>query len=180
MKPAILGIVIVLSLISAGAIFYASAAFNPVPTAPIEQLYSNGVYGISFSYPEGYLLSEQSDEDAYRITLIHKEDAVPVVGGGEGPRAITLEIYPHTPGLDLTGWLRSTPQSNVSLGSGEITSFDLYGTPAAEYSWSGLYEGRTIAFLHEERVYVVSVTYNSPQDPIVGAYVSLLSSLRVR
>ena len=180
MKPTVLGIVIVLALIAAGAIFYAGSAFAPAPAPAPEQLYSNGVYGMSFSYPAGYLLSEEATDDGYRITLIKSEDAVPVVGGGEGPVAITLDIREIPVGLDLEGWIRGIPESNFALGPGELSKETVGGTDALRYSWSGLYEGESVALIHQGRVFLFSVTHTSPADQIRIDFEALLLSLRLR
>jgi len=180
MKPIILGIVLVLAVAVTGYLFFISPATPEVAHTPSMNLYANGTYGISFSYPENYVLSEQEyAQDHYVITLIREEDAVPVIGAGEGPTAITFEIYGQEEGATLSDWL-SDPRSNFQLGDGTYASTTVSGNDAVHYGWSGLYEGETTAFLHEGNLIAVSVTYMSPSDPIRATYDAVLASLTLR
>lgn len=185
MKGPLLGIIVVLALLGMAAIFYAGPALAPEQIPPVEQLYSNGVYGISFSYPVGYLLSEEdmtgpNDPHHYVITLIREEDAVPVVAGGEGPTAITIDIYSKGESEDMPAWLRAHPESNFALGDGTLADMSVGGAHASRYSWSGLYEGETTAFFHNNWTILVSVTFMSSADQMRADYEYLLDSFRLR
>lgn len=183
MKPTVLSIVIVLALLATGAIFYGGNALTPIASAPVEQTYANELYGISFSYPAGYLLAEDDvgtvDRTHHVITIIKEEDAVPRVNS-EGPTAITFDFYQndHDP-VSLIQWL-STPESNLALGDGTYASTTVSGIDAVRYTWSGLYQGETIALLHEGDIITVSVTYMSPGDQIKSDFASVLDSVRLR
>lgn len=168
---------------------YFAASFlrtnNPaVVGTPIEKVtYHNSVYGISFSYPKGYVLSEGERGNAerahYAIVLIAETDAAPPVNG-EGPTAITIDIYQNN--LDkqsLLGWLKGTAVSNFKLGDGTYVTTTVQGKEAVAYRWSGLYEGETTAFLHKENVIAASVTWLTPEDKIVANYRELISSVRL-
>ncbi len=181
MKPVVLGIVIALALSAAAYLFLSAPAPLPeTPSAVGTSLYANGTYGVSFAYPAGYLLSEgETGEGSYAVTLIREEDAVPVIGAGEGPTAVTLEFVPASEDFTLSDWLAS-PRSNFHLSDGTYASTTAAGKEAVHYGWSGLYEGETTAFLHEDWVVAVSVTYFSPADPIRSAYEQILETLRVR
>ena len=177
MKPAVLGIVIILALLITGAFFYGgNLLMPPQQEATNQNLYANGVYGIAFQYPSRYLLAEQEVEAGhYTITLIEEADAV-LPENGEGPTAITIDIYE---GNDLlTDWL-ATANSNFNLGDGTHASTSVSGTEALSYRWSGLYEGETTAFLHNGNVIAVSVTYMSREDTIRADYYALLASLNL-
>jgi hypothetical protein len=183
MKGPIIGIVIVLALLGAGAIFFAESAFNPAPPASLEQLYANELFGISFSYPVGYVLAEAEvgvlGRTHHVITIIAEADAIPRANS-EGPTAITIDVYQNdTNPLTLSEWL-ATDESNLRLGSGETTAGMIQDTEVVQYAWSGLYEGETIAFLHNDRIIAVSVTYMSKSDPLYAVSQSLLDSLRLR
>ncbi|MGB4076253.1 MAG: hypothetical protein WBK28_00930 [Minisyncoccia bacterium] len=181
MKGSVVGIVIVLALIAAGALFYAGSALTPTPPAPIEQLYSNGTYGISFSYPSGYVLSEKRtiEDGAHHITVVKETDTVPE--GGEGPPALSLDIYPIPKDTEtITDFIETASISNFGLGDGTYTTLLMGSTNAVRYAWSGLYEGETVAFLHNGRVIMISVTFISPTDPIRTDFDALLTSLRLR
>src|SRR5262245_29256581 len=105
MKGEVLGIVIALALLATGTIFFAGTIF--MPQAPALQNYANDAYGITFSYPEGYVLSEKdvnavNEPRHHVVTIIREEDAVPRVNS-EGPTAITLDFYESS--STLAEWL---------------------------------------------------------------------------
>lgn len=179
MRPTVLGIVIVLALLAAGAIFYGGSAFQA--PAPALQSYANDTLGISFTYPAGYVLSENEvgtpDHPHYALTIIREEDAAPRANG-EGPTAITLDFYEADASTTLALWLASSA-SNLALGDGTLASTTVDSTDAARYSWDGLYHGETTAFFHKGNIAAVSVTYMSPADQIRADYEALLASLRL-
>ncbi len=179
MKPIALGIAVTLAVLAAAYLFIATPALAPLGE-DVGQVYANDTYGISFSYPEGYVLSEgQVGEGLYVIQLIREEDAVPVVAGGEGPTALTIEIVSVGEEFTLDDWLKA-PTSNFQISDGTYTSRMTAGLPSVHYNWSGLYQGETVALLHEKAAVALSVTYHSPTDPIRAAYDEVLSSLRLR
>lgn len=181
MKSPIIGIVIVLALLATGAIFYAGSAIAPAPTEPVMQSYANDALGVAFTYPPGYLLTENEvgtlDRKHYVITIIREEDAVPRVNS-EGPTAITLDFYQADEKETLNNWL-STNESNFTLGDGTLASTSVDGTEGVRYVWDGLYQGETTSFVHNENVVAVSVTYMSPADQIRADYEALLASLKL-
>lgn len=183
MKGPIIGIVIVLALLATGAIFYASDALQAVPAAPVEQTYANDLFEFSFSYPTGYLLAESEvgvlGRTHHVISIIKEEDAVPRVNS-EGPTAVTVDIYQNdTKPQTLEEWAQSD-ESNAKLGDGVMTEGTVDGAPSLRYTWSGLYQGETTVFLHNDRIVAVSVTYMSQADDIYAVYGMLLNSLRLR
>ncbi len=138
--------------------------------------YENGTFGISFAYPEGYVLNEAARADGHHgIVLLRMQDSeIPV--NGEGPPSISVDIRPSNE-QTLSGWIRNAPESNFALSPDGTTSpTTVGGTEALSYRWSGLYEGETTAFLHEGNVIAVSVAWLAPEDPQVGAYRALLAS----
>jgi len=144
--------------------------------------YQSGTYGISFSYPEGYVMREENRGDMGRaheaIVLVREEDSM-IPENGEGPTAITFDFYGNSAEQStLQDWL-ADPYSNFQLGSGEYASTTVSGTDAVQYRWSGLYEGESTAFLHRDTIIVVSVTYFSPEDQNVAVYREILQSLQL-
>jgi len=184
MKPAVLGIVVILALLITGAFFYGGNLMNPpAPQIAENNLYANGVYGISFQYPAGYVLTEREVGNAerghYNITIVREEDATPPENG-EGPTAITIDIYQNNiDNQTLIDWLTNTNASNFKLGDGAYASTTVNGTEAVSYRWSGLYEGETTAFLHDGNIIAVSVTYFTREDQIRADYYALLASLNL-
>ena len=82
-------------------------------------------------------------------------------------------------GQSLFEWLKKG-NSNYSPEDGmssALASTTVSGVEAVHYTWSGLYEGETTAFLHKDNVVAVSVTYLSPEEEHVAVYRNLLQSL---
>lgn len=140
--------------------------------------YTSEAYGISFSYPEGYLISEGlAGSDHYSIRLVREEDAIPPENG-EGPTGVTIDLYTNNT-LSLSEWVTTSNRSNFTLGDKSSTATTVDGAPAVSYRWSGLYEGETTAFLHKENVVAVSVMRISPEEH-TEAYEEVLSSLSLK
>ena len=145
--------------------------------------YSNGTYGITFTYPNSYILTEKDSttgDKLHTITLIAKADATPMNASstpGEGPTAITFDFYKNADNKTLANWVKETNDSNFNLGDGVATPVNIAGVPALTYSWSGLYGGNTIVFAHTNIV-MASMTYLTYQDPIWKDFGSIIQSLK--
>jgi hypothetical protein len=156
----------------------------PTPqTAAITKHYENAEYGIAFDHPLGYVLDARERGDGHRehyaIVLIREEDSELRINS-EGPTAITIDLYQNN--LDnqtLLGWFNGNNVSNFKLSDGTYSSTTIDGREAITYRWSGLYEGVTTAFLHNERIVAVSVTWLTPEDENIDTYKTILSSLRL-
>ncbi len=179
------GIAVAVALITAGFLFfYSSVLFSPSQQAQQSSginLYANGTYGISFAYPASYLVAEGErgtvSRPHYAIVLTHEDDIEPPFGG-EGPTTITIDIFPSA-GKTLDQWIATTPESNVTLGSGELTDTTVNGVAAKTYRWSGLYEGESTVFMHQENIVMLSVTYLTPEDTIVADYTELRAQMQL-
>ncbi|HEY4520811.1 MAG TPA: hypothetical protein VJL57_00225 [Candidatus Paceibacterota bacterium] len=144
--------------------------------------YRNNTYGIAFQYPERYVMEENSAVDGngysmHWITLFRSQD-FPLPQNGERPPEITITII-EMKGQSLFEWLKKG-NSNYSPEDGmssALASTTVSGVEAVHYTWSGLYEGETTAFLHKDNVVAVSVTYLSPEEEHVAVYRNLLQSL---
>ncbi len=198
MKSKVQGIVITLAILVTGYMFLLPQTSFVSTQPPSLLAYANDAYGISFSYPAGYILSEE-DRDTptfknHRITLIKEEDAVPVIArlpgtrrgaGGEGPVSVVIDISEDTgrtlPYTDVLEVVKSSTATNFHLGDGSYSHAKVAGTDALQYQWSGLYEGETTALIHRNKYQIfVSVTYLSPGDPITAAYQTVLTTLNLR
>lgn len=179
------GIAVVVALITAGFLFfYSSALFSPSPQTQEPSglnLYANGTYGISFAYPASYVVVEGERGTAsrphYAIVLTHEDDVEPPLGG-EGPTTITVDIFPSA-GKTLDQWIATTPESNVTLGSGKLTDTSVNGLAAKTYRWSGLYEGESTVFMHKGNIVMLSVTYLAPEDAIVADYIQMRAQMQL-
>lgn len=197
---AIIGIAIALIIYTIGKQMHISIAppashtevATTTPPADVVQeiTYRNDTYGIQFIYPEGYVMQEVSTSTGTHkhstITLMRQED-MPGAENREGPAGIAIDVYDAPPALQststpdalvLSSWLH-TSQSNLGLGTGAVASTTVAGMDAAQYTWQGLYQGETTAFVHNDRIIAISVTYNAPEDQNVAVYRSLLQSLQL-
>lgn len=154
------------------------------PRAPSDNRYESAIHGIAFFYPDGFVITEQeigtSERSRYMITIVREED-VGIPEGGEGPTAVTIDI--HDNALDQTplyDWMTASSFSNYKLGPMTYATTSVDRKESVTYRWSGLYEGETTAFLHEDRVFAVSGTFMEPTDPVVLAYRMILGTMAFR
>src|SRR3989344_3816751 len=148
--------------------------------------YTSEKYGISFTYPSTYQLSEREApgsalREHHTITLMRTVD-LPAPEGGEGPPAISIDIYQNNLDKQTTeGWIRGSSNWNFKLSpEGRLASTTIDGKPALSYRWSGLYEGTTIALAQPNWIYAFTVTYLEPGADIVQDFVTVRDSVRIR
>ncbi|MDQ3089880.1 MAG: hypothetical protein M3Q24_01880 [bacterium] len=144
--------------------------------------YNKGDAGISFKYPNTYNLIEEDANSAQgkntRLTLIDKEFTPPI--GGEGPTTLNVDIFQNNIDKQTPeNWIKNNSNSNYKLGDGVIKQTTVGSKPALEYSWSGLYNGVTVVFAHNENIVAISGTYLEVGDPIVKDYRNLLASIKL-
>lgn len=154
-----------------------------IPSAVGERTYVNERYGISFTYPQSYVITEAERGDGHRghyvIMLVKQEDAAPRENS-EGPVAIVFDIYQNN--LDqqtLRGWLEGSGDSNYKLSNDTYLMTRVDNAEATTYHWSGLYEATTTAFLHDDNIVAASVTYITPEDTQIAVYNDILRSIRL-
>ncbi len=177
-------------VLGAGIYFYV-AGFLPdtnnqqPPQVSTDPIYSSDKYGISFSYPETYQLTEMHAEGSamrehHTIVLQQKTD-LPAPEGGEGPPSITIDIYQNNLDNRATeDWIRGDSRSNFKLGDGTIASTTIDGKPALSYRWSGLYEGTTVAMARPDWIYAFNVTYLEMGADIIQDFVALRENVQIR
>jgi hypothetical protein len=149
--------VLAVLVLGAGIYFYVAGFLadpnnNNQQNTPIstDATYSSDKYGISFSYPASYQLTEVDAEGSalrehHTIVLQRKTD-LPVPEGGEGPPAITIDIYQNNLDNRTTeDWIRGDSRSNFKLGDGTLSKVVVDDKDALSYRWSGLYEGTTVS-----------------------------------
>lgn len=147
--------------------------------------YESSQYGISFTYPSGYTLDERSvpgsGERLHHVITLTRTEDLPLPENGEGPPAITIDIYQNDlDKLSTEQWIRNTSASNFKLGDGTLASTTISGWPALSYRWSGLYEGTTIVQARTAWVYAFSVTYLEMGADIIQDFVAIRDSVRIR
>jgi len=173
--------VILLALVATYVYFLNADKNVPEVQVQSDKTYQNDRYGISFTYPNDYILSEgergAEGSGHYAIVLVRQEDAAPRENS-EGPPGITIDIYQDA-GHGLIGWLKNSDQSNFKLSDGTFASTTVSGADAVSYHWSGLYEAEDTAFIHNGNVISVAVTHITNTDPQIADYRKLLASFNL-
>jgi len=171
-----------LVLLGVGVFFMLGRESTPSGPKPMKN-YFNQEYGITFDYPEGYLLSEQDlDGSAQRkrhvITLIREEDS-PAPKDGEGPPAISIMIVQNNLDKQTTRqWVEGSADSNFKQSPDQGTAeVKVGGVSGLVYRWDGLYQGETTAVATPKWIYAFSVTFNKEDDDIVADYRSIINSV---
>lgn len=181
---------IVLCLIVAGLAFVMRNQWPSKPASEgVSHISSSGrsyhseEYGVAFEYPATYQLEERSGEgnaqrQQFTITLINEAD-LPIPQGGEGPPAITIELFQNNlDQLSTEEWIRNSSASNFKLSLDNVlTSTTVAGQPALSYTWDGLYRGDTIAIARLAYVYTFSVTYHDQTDSIRDDFQNLMRTV---
>ena len=187
-KPLRTIILVVLAIVIVGAGAYALSTKKALsPSSPVaeepasDRRYTNFTHDLRFTYPAGYVLTEQEVGNAerghYQVMLVRQADAVPPVNG-EGPTAVTVDIYQND--LDkrtVMDWITGTNDSNYKLGDGKLATSRVAGTEAQTYTWSGLYEGRTTVLAHEDDIIAISVTRLGEEKDLATVYDQVLRTL---
>jgi hypothetical protein len=153
-----------------------------VGSPPQLMLYTNELLGLSFQYPGSYVIRENEVGNAERghfvVTLV-PEGALPLPEAGEGPPAITIEVFQNIESYSLMDWLRGSSASNFKLSDGTYVEATIGTVPAVAYSWSGLYATDSLAFLHRGHIFFISAGYITAEDTIRTDFLNLLASLRL-
>lgn len=145
--------------------------------------------GLSFAYrtfPDGYMLieNETESEGAFSYKIMKRSDYRELQESTEpreGPPVMTIEEFPNPGNRSLEDWIKTDRRSNYALQGeekGGMKSEAIGGKNAIRYSWSGLYEGDSVAVIHQGSAVVMSVTYFGPGDQIRKDFEELLTSIR--
>lgn len=133
--------------------------------------YLNADYGVSFDYPAQYKLTERPLESGTGTHIVITEKGFEMPENGEGPTAITVDIFADTgvnvpPGKTLVQtWIASSTYSNWSVSDMEAPGPTRIGNfPAWLYTWNGLYRGISVVTDHAGSIFMFSVTYDGEAD----------------
>ncbi len=156
------------------------------PDTPVQRLYDNATLGVRFSYPGYYVLSEREvgngERSHYSIVLIDKTAAANIPTAGEGPPAITIDIFGN--GIDklpLKKWITDTSASNYKLALvDDLATSTVAEESAYSYTWDGLYRGESIVLAHGSNIVMLSVTYIDPAEVIRKDFSELIGTVRLQ
>lgn len=152
--------------------------------------YSSERYGVTFSYPDTYYLEERlvNSGQRERFQIILTEDTewnrklrVGDVPATEGPTAITIDVFQNN--LDSQSehaFVTSSSDSNYKLGDGRFSTSTRGALTGLEYTWSGLYEGRSFVVSRPNYLYMFSVTRLDPTDKILRDFNDIIETAKIR
>lgn len=148
--------------------------------------YSSPEYGLSFQYPDGYILLEhevgspESPQKAIVIVEDNKsnrdilEGKVPEVG--EGPTNITIDIFQNTKKLSVEDWV--TEKASWILQNEKKEPITISGKPGFTYFWDRLFAGKSSIVTENNRTYIFSVTWITPEDKMLKDFQKILDSVK--
>ncbi len=178
----------------AGVLIIGSFFLNQTPSEqPVPQngqqestaiSYNSSELGISFEYPENYMLQTHEQGTAERdwtvLTLIDSEILRSAIenGASEGPPAIAIQVFNNPEGYTAEEWIKGMSYSNFKLSSDEVlTPVTVGGEAGLAYRHSGLFENNAAVVVRGEKVYMFSVSWLTPQDENVRDFGHILETI---
>lgn len=144
------------------------------------QTYSSRDHDFTFPVPKGYSYIEAKDPTSGRESIIvsrTKDKDVPEAG--EGPTAVSVDVFTKPSSLDPQAWVRSNNVSNFNLAVGDMGETSVDGVEALAYEWDGLYRGRSVVFEYNGNIILISGTYLETSDPIYKYFDEVVSSFEL-
>ncbi len=175
----------------AGFVIYRSGALSGIDgsgvTLPTStKTYESPAYGIAFQYPDTYAIQEHDAPGSalrkhHSVVLMDRVAASSTPEGGEGPTAITIDIFQNDlDKLSVENWVRNTSNSNFKLSvDGNLVPLQIAGKQALGYTWDGLYRGDSVVLDHNKNIVMLSVTYNETSDQIHKDFAYILATLQL-
>jgi hypothetical protein len=152
--------------------------------------YTSTTYDLSFTYPDYYYLEEKDIDLANRvhhqIILTEDTDENRLVREGkspgrEGPVAITIDIFQNNlDNITAEQFITGNSASNYKLGDGKMQNVTKGTISGIEYSWSGLYEGKSLVVAKPDYIYMFSVTRLEPSDRIAADFEGVLQTAAIQ
>lgn len=179
-------LILIAVLVVVGGVFFFSKdlpAPAPVDNETSTTQYKNEQYGLSFEYPNTYVLQEKEvgngERAHYSIVLLDKEWLANIPEGGEGPPAISIDIFQNNiEQMKVEDWIRGTNFSNFKLSPDEkLSTTTVAGAEAHTYRWDGLYQAESYVLSHKDNIVMFAVTFNAPEDKVRSEFSQILNSL---
>ena len=150
--------------------------------------YANEAYDLAFEYPSNLFLYEREDAgtpERPQLALFLVEDTQEnrdVLEGRtteprEGPTGITVDAYQNPDQLSARAWAET--DTNWTVVTAEASDITVAGREGISFTWSGLYEGKTVVVTEGDKAYVFSVTWMTPEDQILRDFDMVLNSLQL-
>jgi hypothetical protein len=175
---------IIVLVLGAAAVFFltrtpaASVANQTADTRALKTYYDER-YKMAFNFPESYDISDREVSATHHaMVLIDKVASSTMPKNSDGAPTITIDIFSKTTSLQADKWVKNSKESNYLAGSALATT-TVAEIPAVAYGWDGLYQGTSIVFPHSGKIYMMSVTYNSPNDQIYKDFAGVVASVQL-
>lgn len=185
--------VIVSTIVLASVFFFAAYKDQPAsdndsqPLATFEgATYESAAYGIAFSYSPDFFVTEKevgtASSPQYSITLAedtqeHRDLFAGVTGEArEGPPTVTIDIYPNTQQVNAQEWIEKS--TTWTLRTNQVEPTTIGDTPGVSFTWSGLYEGKSVVTATNENIYVFSVTWLDTTSETVDEFQVISNSVQ--
>lgn len=188
-KGTVIAVVLAI-IIAGGSVFYWPQLLvpmqRPVSSEPYMVSYQSPQYSLSFQHPSNLYAFERTDAgtpERPQLSLFLVEDTKEnrdVLEGRtteprEGPTGITIDVYPNPEELSSDAWV--TQDTNWVVANSSMEPVTVAGIEGVSYTWSGLYEGKTVVATKGTKAYVFSVTWMTPEDQILKDFDTVLNSL---
>lgn len=143
-------------------------------------------FGIVFDFEMGtdpFLLSEIPNPEPGLVmawSMIRESELAATRDAAFGPRGLVIEAFEFVPGLEpvsAESWVRGTVRSNLGMGDGELKATEVGGLPAVRYTWTGSYEGMSVAVLAEGRLWLFTMLFRDDIGELGAEYGALLASV---
>lgn len=185
-----IAIIIALVVVIGGFIFFGNQPLpvaNEISNGKASMVpYENAEYALSFQYPSNLYLHERTDagtSERPQLSLFLVADTQEnrdLLSGKtteprEGPTGITVDVYQNPEKLSATDWLKSDTTWTVANSTAEPVTVGSH--EGVSFTWSGLYEGKTVLFTQGDKAYVFTVTWMTPDDQIIRDFDMILNSL---
>lgn len=152
---------------------------------PAAARYRSERYDFAFTYPARLHLHEKTGDFAPLLSLALVEDTPAhrdILAGRpseltEAPPMITVDVYANPDGLDPADWVAA--HSNWILADKQPEMRRIVDLDYLIYHWDGLYAGQSAIHATPPWMYVFSVSWITPEDPLRADYDTLLETVRI-
>jgi len=190
-KTTVIAVVVGIIVVAGGFVLFGGRAPMAIPEVPQStntSTYQNEEYNLSFEYPSNLYLYEglnQGTETRPQLALFLVEDTQEnrdVLEGRatearEGPIGISVDVYQNPEELSASEWVQN--DTNWTVATSEAEPVTVAGKEGVSFTWSGLYEGRTVVVTEGDKAYVMSTTWMTPEDHTLSDFELVLNSLSI-
>jgi HAMP domain-containing protein len=151
------------------------------------QTYASSTYGIRFTYPDTYVLSERDEGNAaertHHVIVLTDRSALSLTPeNGEGPPTITIAVFGNAhERLTPESWIKNVSASNFKLSpDNTLATTTIASSTAYTYTWDGLYRGESAVLTHGSDIIMLSVTSLDSADRIRDDFIDMLSTFTLQ